>query len=89
MKLFLYRTSDNDGEGDPIDFGVVQSATEKKAIVLVAQHLIDLFDEEKPPMEFKIYELDVSKVETVLSSRHPTVHQARADLDAKLKKRKR
>jgi hypothetical protein len=42
QKMWLYRTCENDDDGDPLDFGVVRADTEEEAYERVAAHLGDI-----------------------------------------------
>jgi hypothetical protein len=59
MKLFLYRTVDNDEDGDPYDWGAVQAAHRKDAIQRIKkrirklglQFLYDFYLYEQKPLK--------------------------------------
>ena len=42
MKLFLYRSTENDEDGDPYDWGAVKSDDRDTAIARIKEHLKDL-----------------------------------------------
>lgn len=74
MALYLYRVTENDSDGDPLDFGILRATSEKEATRVVGEHLVKILGEETKPMEFKLYEVADSPFVGVLSSRAATLH---------------
>jgi hypothetical protein len=56
MKLWLYRTSENDEDGDPMDFGVLRADTVGEARKYINAHLKHLWPDD-PLLEYWVYEL--------------------------------
>lgn len=52
MLLFLYRTKENDDDGDPLDWGAVRARTEREAAEFVVKRLEECGHEDE---EFALY----------------------------------